>query len=188
MTDNIYQVINEQHLRDIIATKNDQLISTMFIDSNMIDSNYIRQTRFKFYDSSLKNPNSFFIYIDLCNFDEDNHNFTKNIKIPKFSIYYRGLEAGTVEGHDFSKYLDLFKKFIDQLNTHPVEYKAIRGTDINELQQNTDIQNMNKLNMNPADNIYKHQATHKHQMEELAQLKNINQSIQMKNKNKHTHT
>ena len=102
MNSNIYQVLHESDLMEILTDNKNKLVSVMITDNSVLNSTVNKQLKQKYYDLSKKNSDMFFTYIDLKNFKvSPNQQFTKDIQIPRFGIYVNFKEACIVEGLDF---------------------------------------------------------------------------------------
>ena len=78
MPDNIYQVLSESDLEDIIIKKNDSLVVTMLTDSTLMDNTLHKHLKLRFFEISQTGTKEmpiytdvFFVYVDLKNFKED---------------------------------------------------------------------------------------------------------------------
>lgn len=115
MIENIYQVVNDDDLSNIINEKKNMLTVAMLIDTFIFDQNLSRKLKLTFYEISQKNHDVFFIYIDLRQFTETKHLLSKDIKIPRFIFYYNSDEIGYVEGMDIDVFVDTLNKTVSKV-------------------------------------------------------------------------
>lgn len=147
MTDNIYQVVSELDLDELIEMKADSLLVAMFTDHVSLDRNVVSKMKLRYFTIAQRNTDVYFVYVDLRNYTESAiQKYTKGIKIPKFIFFHKQEEAGYVEGPD----MDIFEKTLndvaEQLRSLHIETTA----NINpNLLRNTKTSIQNLRNSNP---------------------------------------
>jgi len=122
MTDNIYQVVSEFDLDELIEMKADSLLVTMFTDHVSLDRNVVSKMKLRYYTIAQRNSDVYFLYIDLRNYSESPlQKYTKGIKIPKFVFFHKREEAGYVEGPDMNIFEKTLNDVAEQLRNMQIE-------------------------------------------------------------------
>ncbi len=100
MTFNIFQVLKETDLDEIMNDHNQNLVVVMFSTKTCRPCMRIKP---KFVDMAKENGECFFVYIDLNNFENTEYKYTKTVEAtPKFSYYFNNVEIADVMGADES--------------------------------------------------------------------------------------
>jgi len=95
-TNNIYQVLNEDDLEEIMNDYKQNLIITMYSSTSCGPCKMIKPT---FVNISKDNPDCFFIYVNVEEFKEKKFTYTRNITAyPTFIFYLNNTEIGIVIG------------------------------------------------------------------------------------------
>lgn len=118
MSNNIFQIISEEHMNDIINRYIDTLIVVMYSSSNICED--CPQIKRQFIELSKNNPNNLFIYVCVENYKDSSGKYTNDFNIehlPTFIFLYNANKIGDVCGSDYSILVDTFnqiKTIIDE--------------------------------------------------------------------------
>lgn len=135
---NIYQVINNNDLYDLINSTNDKLVVAMFTNYSSFDKQLSYKLKKAFFDVSKAYTFNVFIYIDLNNFDGDYKNFTQeeDFKIPRFCYYYNKDNLGFVQGLNLNKFVEQLDFINSKLKEIKIKNKELQDNNINSEQNN----------------------------------------------------
>jgi thiol-disulfide isomerase/thioredoxin len=115
MQDNIFQVINENHLDEILNDHPQNLVVIMYSSKNCGHSKTIKP---KFTNLSKTQNDCFYIYIDLTNFTKTTNKYFAGFEFtPTFLFYFGGKKIAFIEGaHEQSllNTITFLKKKIDE--------------------------------------------------------------------------
>ena len=118
---NIFQVINENDLSQIVNNSQDKLVVVMFTNYTSFDKVLSYKLKKAFFDVSKAYMVNVFIYVDLNNFDGDPEKFTQDLKIPRFCFYFNKDPLGNVQGLN----LNIFVQQLDFINSKLEEIKKM---------------------------------------------------------------
>lgn len=118
MTNNIVQVINEDHILEILDKYKNQIVVIMFASNTSVPCTQMKRP---FVELSKKNPETIFIFVDIRNYTP-----TKNVyyesrtsnNLPLFKYYLNNQLVGCFDGADpkkLSDILEIVKNRIDEL-------------------------------------------------------------------------
>uniref|UniRef100_A0A6C0ABW2 Thioredoxin domain-containing protein n=1 Tax=viral metagenome TaxID=1070528 RepID=A0A6C0ABW2_9ZZZZ len=139
---NIFQVINENDLSQIVDNSQDKLVVVMFTNYTSFDKVLSYKLKKAFFDVSKAYITNIFIYVDLNNFDGNPERFTQDLKIPRFCFYFNKDPLGNVQGLN----LNIFVQQLDFINSKLEEIKNIKISE-NKSNMNTEnIENTNNTN------------------------------------------
>jgi len=120
MTNNIYRVINEPDLNEILLDNSHRLVCIVFLTKNADPQLNIKKC---FIQMASENPNNFFIYIDLNSFTFTEKRFTFN-RLPTTFYYLDNEEIANVQGNNTDKIYDTFNQLIKLINQKISENKT----------------------------------------------------------------
>ena len=121
---NIFQVTSEKHLDEILNDNYDKLSIIMFSSNNKSCKEFIPT----FYSISRDNPDCFFVYLDINNFEEDklHSKYTKNIQhTPKFLYFYNRHNMANVNVPDRDTFIETMMFLKDKINSYKSELKVV---------------------------------------------------------------
>jgi len=108
MTNNIYQVIKEKDLNEIINDHPQDLLLIMYSSKTCGPCKKIKPL---FINMSKENEDSFFVYIDINNYDGDISKYTNGFEgTPKFSFYFNKNEIAIIYGANEQVLKDTYMK------------------------------------------------------------------------------
>jgi hypothetical protein len=120
MTNNIYRVINEPDLNEILLDNSHRLVCFVFLTKNADPQLNIKKC---FIQMAYENPNNFFIYIDLNSFTFTEKRFTFD-RLPTTFYYLDNEEIANVQGNNVDKIYDTFNQLIKLINQKISENKT----------------------------------------------------------------
>ena len=139
MTNNIYRVINEPDLNEILLDNSHRLVCVVFLTKNADPQLNIKKC---FIQMAYENPNNFFIYIDLNSFTFTEKRFTFD-RLPTTFYYLDNEEIANVQGNNVHKIYDTFNQLVKLINQKISENKttvSINTNFFNTPQQQPSIQ------------------------------------------------
>jgi thiol-disulfide isomerase/thioredoxin len=90
MSNNIVRVLNEKDLTEILNNNLQRIVLVMYSSKTCGPCQSIKPT---FIKLARTNTDTYFVYVDLSDFDDQSKKFVHNIKgVPKFSYYYNNHE------------------------------------------------------------------------------------------------
>lgn len=102
MPDNLYQVLSSTDVDEILEEHVESLVVIMFSSKSCSPCRQVKPT---FVQSSKDNPNCYFLYIDIGNFEDKNLTYLNNVKgTPKFSYFFNNQEIAYILGGDKEVY------------------------------------------------------------------------------------
>lgn len=129
---NLFQVIDENDLDEILNEHRDNLVVIMF-SSKMCT--HCKKIKPKFVDLSTNNKDCLFIYIDLDNFKDTSTKYTQNIQhIPHFVYYLNNTSLSVISGANeeaISKVLVFLKDKINVKKKEILEREVSSGSNSN---------------------------------------------------------
>ena len=120
MTNNIYRVINEQDLNEILSENSHRLVCIVFLTKYADSQLNIKKCLIKL---AYENPNNFFVYIDLNSFVFTEKRFTFE-RLPITYYYLDNEEVANVQGNNVDKIYDTFNQLIKLINQKISENKT----------------------------------------------------------------
>ena len=121
---NIYQVLNEDDLNEIIEDNQNKLIVVLF---SAKWCGPCRKIKPMFIDFSSKNKESFFVFINIDTFSDKKFKFMENVSnIPHFNYYYNNNLVKKIVGGNF----DNFKETYFELQTNKDLQKKVNKDEI----------------------------------------------------------
>lgn len=147
---NLYRVVHENDLDEILLENAHRLVAIMFV-TKTIDAQL--QLKKCLMQLASENPNNFFVYIDVNSYTTTNNRLTKKIeKMPSTYLYLDNEEAACVQGNQpkliYETFLQLAKK-IEEMNgnenTVVINQKFLQKIQPTQSQSN---QNQGKSNQN----------------------------------------
>lgn len=121
---NLYQVINETDLVNILKKNDNNLVVVMITNSLTFERETSNKLKKLYVEISKNFPKTFFVYIDIKNFNDQSKYFTDNIAYPRFIYYFRNDELGYVEGLDLNVFVEKLQLILSKLN----EIKEVNET------------------------------------------------------------
>ena len=95
-TPNIFQVVSETHLDEILDKYSQNIVVIMFSSKSCPPCMMVKP---KFINLSKTNPDCFFVYVDLSSFDQPTHKYDSEIKCtPTFVYYFNKYQVASVTG------------------------------------------------------------------------------------------
>ena len=149
MEQNIYQVVKEIHL-DELLTNNMQTLAVIMLSSKTCGP--CKRIKPKFVDLSKQNKDTLFIYIDIDNYEVINNKYFQDYKnvTPTFVFYFGGVKIAFIEGaHDQSliQAITFLKQKIEDKKQEIMKKEKILETQ--KIQELQDVQiNINQNNDN----------------------------------------
>ena len=156
MSNNLYQVINEQHLNEIFQDNPRKLIILMFSSKTCGPCKLIKP---KFVELSKNHPDCFFIYIDVNNFNDITQKYTHNVShTPHFNFYFDDTVISTIVGaHEQSLIevlttvkgkIDIKRHVAEQREQDLAKHKKseLINNNIHDSANNTNSNNINNIN------------------------------------------
>ena len=123
MVENIYQIIKEDDVSEILEDNTNKLVVFLITNAKDISVNnvLVKKLKLKLFHLAQNNLDSFFGYIDLSNYTIANK--LLSIKsLPQFCIYYNMHEINTINGYDFNKMNKLFNQYTLQIGKSKLEW------------------------------------------------------------------
>lgn len=102
---NIYQLLSGTDLEEVLNDNKDSIVIVMFSDKMCEPCKTIKP---HFINLSIKNPDAFFVYIDINNFDHQNKVVVPHA-VPKLVFFYNTFELAYVEGAKIDEFLHTFE-------------------------------------------------------------------------------
>lgn len=121
---NIYQVVSESDLTEILTTNKNKLVVILLTDVLAFDKTQSYRLKKTFYEVSKQYPNCLFCYVDFRRYNEVNKTYTKDIQIPRFTYYLNNEVLAYVEGLDMNV-------FVEQLNVIVSKLMQLQNGQIN---------------------------------------------------------
>jgi hypothetical protein len=101
---NIFRVLTESDLDEIVQDNQKNLVMIMFSSQTCEETMKLKA---QYVDVSNLNQDCFFVYVDLNDFIEQTHKYTKDIKHNmQFSFYFNLSEIGYVTGTKFDSFVN----------------------------------------------------------------------------------
>lgn len=128
MATNIFQVLKESDLDEIIDDHPRNLILVMFSSKTCAPCMSIKPT---FISLANKNPDCFFVYIDVPSFTCDTNKYSNKIEMtPTFVFYFNNQEVGNVTGaqeESLIATLNYLKMRIEEMKKQAQEYNIAQA-------------------------------------------------------------
>ena len=107
MSNNIFKVISEAHVDNILKLNSSSIVIIMFSTATCPPCKRIKP---KFISLAKENSDCFFIYIDINDYKTDDMKYTKNVTcVPKFKFYYDMAHIADVEGESIEDVCNTLK-------------------------------------------------------------------------------
>jgi hypothetical protein len=111
---NIYQVIDERDIDEILRANTNKLVVMMF---SMIGCSSCKEMKPLFVNMSKQHTESIFIYVCINKFNETDKKYTNWVQYyPSFSYYFKLNEISRFTGGDFNKLIQTFSYLKIEIN------------------------------------------------------------------------
>ena len=123
MANNIFQVLKETDLDEIMNDHTQNLVIVMYSTKTCGPCMRIKP---KFVSLSRENTDCFFVYIDLNIFEDTSFKYTRSVRgTPKFSYYFNNVEIACVMGADESVVVSTLANLKNKINLNKKELEEI---------------------------------------------------------------
>lgn len=151
---NIFQVIKETHLDEILRDHSRNLVIVMYSTKDCV---FCKEIKPKFVNLSKTYTDSFFVYVDGTNMTYTNNKyFAEYTHVPVFIFYFGQTKLASIEGANEEKliyFINLFRQKIDEKKKEMLEKEKLLQSNNTQLPNtSTDQQTQQDNNKQPENN------------------------------------
>ena len=185
MVENIYQVINEEDVNQILNEHKSKLVVFFVVDN--ANSPLVKKIKVNLFSLAQSHLQVFFGYIDSKNFERNSKSPVLNMNnLHKFYFYYNLHELNEYSMIDFNTFMNEFNKFNSKIEQYKQQFLETEknepdiGTSIQQLQSKPseliETCSNNEEEKKEADNV----SINKDELEKLLKLKKLMDTVENK--------
>ena len=114
---NIYQIITEDDLDELISMHQNRMILIFFTDSSRLAME-TKRMRYFFKQFSMKESHGLFLFVDLSNYQDISKRYTADANIPRFALYYNSRQIFYHDSYNMVKTREEFEKFKQRISAY----------------------------------------------------------------------
>ena len=127
---NIYQIITEDDLDELISMHQNKMILIFFTDSSRLPME-TKRMRYFFKQFSHQENNGLFLFVDLSNYQDISKRYTADANIPRFALYYNSRQIFYHDSYNMVKTREEYTKFKQRIMAYREEIVEEDNDDYN---------------------------------------------------------